>query len=152
MPRFTMAKQVHAPPDIVFDVFADLDRAAERIDQIQKIEKLTDGPTGLGTRWRETRRVFKKEATEEMEMTGFDPGRSYTVGCDSCGSEYACTYRFEPEGDGTRVECDVEYRPVTFFARLMAPLSWIMMGFMKKCMEKDFDQLKAAAEFGGAAE
>jgi hypothetical protein len=65
-------------------VFTDLDGAAERVDGIQKLEKLTDGPVGLGTRFRETRRMFRKEAAEEMEFTAFEPGRSYGVCCDAC--------------------------------------------------------------------
>ncbi len=151
MPGFTMTRQVHAPTDVVFDVFADIDHAPDRIDQIVKVERLTDGPIGLGTRWRETRVVFKKHATEELEITGFESGRSYTVGCESCGCEYACTFRFEPEGDGTRVDFEMEYRPVTFFAKLMTPLSVLMSGAMKKCMEKDIDQLTVAAESSGLA-
>ena len=150
MPGFVMTKQVAAPAGVVFDVFADLDRADQLVSAIVKIEKLTDGPMGVGTRWRETRKVFKREATEEMWITDFEPGRHFSVGCEACGCVYGYTFRFEPQGDETRVEFEMSYRPVTFFAKVMSPLAKIMSGTMKKCMEKDLDELKAAAESGGA--
>ncbi len=148
MPSFTLSRRVEAPVDAVFTVFSDIPRAHERIDQITAIEMLTDGPVGAGTRWRETRIVFKREATEEMEVTAFEPGRSYTVGCQSCGCEYESSWRFEPEGDVTHVEFLMEYRPLTVVAKIMSPLGRLMMPMMKKCIEKDFQALKALAESG----
>ena len=98
MPSFTLTQRVEAPIDAVFDVFSDIPRCHERIEQITAIEMLTDGPVGVGTRWRETRMVFKRVATEEMEVTAFEPGRSYTVGCQSCGCEYEVVLDPVPDG------------------------------------------------------
>ncbi len=148
MPSFTLSERVEAPIDRVFDVFSDIPRAHEMVDQIVRIEMLTDGPVGVGTRWRETRMVFKHEATEVMEVTAFEPRRSYTVGCRSCGCEYESTWRFEPEGDATLVEFEMAYRPVTVLAKLMSPLGRLMAPMMKKCFEKDFQALKTVAEAG----
>ncbi len=152
MPSFTISRRVEAPIDAVFDVFSDIPQAHEMIDQITAIEMLTDGPVGVGTRWRETRMMFKRAATEEMEVTAFEPGRSYTVGCRSCGCEYESTWRFETEGDATRVEFEMGYRPLTFFAKLMSPLGRFMMPMMKKCFENDFQALKTVAESGPTPE
>ena len=147
MGTITVRKEVHAPVDRVFDVFSDLDRAEERITGTVKLEKLTGGPVGVGTRFRETRVMFKREATEEMEFVGFEPGQSYTVACDSCGCHYETTYSFNADGNGnTQVECAFGNTPVTFMARLMSPLGKMMSGSLKKCLEKDMDELKAVAE------
>ena len=43
------------------------------IPDITALEMLSEGPFGEGTRWRETRVMFKKEAVEEMWVTGFPP-------------------------------------------------------------------------------
>lgn len=155
MPSFSLTRRVEAPIDRVFEVFSDIPRADEMVDDIIRIEMLTDGPVGVGTRWRETRLMFKKEATEEMEVTAFDRGRSYTVGCQSCGCEYESTWRFESEGDATRVDFEMGYRPTTFLARVMSPLGRLMMPMMKKCLDKDFLALKTLSESGavpGAAD
>ncbi len=37
-------------------------------------------------------------------------------------------------------------------AKLMTPLGWLMSGMMKKCMAKDFEDIKAAAEAPATAE
>ena len=146
MPAFTLTKRIHASPEVVWDVFTDFDKVADRISAIVKLELLTDGPVGLGTRFRETRIMFKREATEEMEFTDFDPPRSYTIGSESCGCEYSCKHRFVPDGNDTVLEFEMSYRPVSIFAKLMTPLGKLMQGPMIKCLEKDFDELKAVAE------
>ncbi len=148
MASFKLTRRVEAPIDAVFDIFSDIPRADEMIEAIVKIEMLTDGPVGVGTRWRETRMMFKREATEEMWVTAFERGKSYTVGCESCGCEYESTWRFDAEGDATQVEFEMSYRPLTFFAKVMSPLGRLMMPMMKKCFEKDFQALKALAESG----
>ena len=152
MPGFTMTKRVTAAPEAVFEVSTDLDHWSDRISGIQRIQKLTDGPVGVGTRFRETRIFFKREATEEMEFTAFDPGRSYSLGCESCGCQYAYTFRFVPDGEGTLIELEMSYRPITFFARLMSPLGKLMSGPMKKCIDKDLEDIKAAVEGTSSAE
>src|SRR5262245_42984417 len=98
MKTHTMSKHVNATPQRAFEIFADLRRATERIRGIKRVEILTEGPVGKGTRFRETRIMFGRECTETMEFTDYQPGRSYTVGCDSCGVVWAHTFRFLPNG------------------------------------------------------
>jgi len=148
MAAVTVIRHFNAPVNRVFEVLSDIDRAAERIQAIAKLEKLTAGPVGVGTRFRETRVLFKKEATEEMEFTRFEPGRSYTVEAESCGAHYVSTYDFKSSRSGTDVTLTFEARPVTFMAKLMtmSPLGLLMKGMVRKCFEKDLDDLKAFIE------
>lgn len=144
----TISAQIAAPVAKVFQLASDAPNWAGRIKGITKVEMLTDGPVGVGTRFRETRRMFGKNATEEMEFTAFEPNRGYTLGCQSCGCQYASTFRFEEADGGTRVTMDFDAKPLLFFAKLMSPLGWLMMGSMKKCIQRDLDDLKALAEQG----
>lgn len=147
MARLLMTTRIDEPPDVVFGAFSDFANAPKRISGIKKLELLTDGPIGVGTRFRETRVMFNKEATEVMEITAFEPGKSYTVGCRSCGCEYQWTFRFKPNGRGTTVEFEMNARAISLFAKIVSPLTSLMMGpMMKKCMEKDMNDLKAAIE------
>ncbi len=59
---------------------------------------------GTVTLSRETRVMLKREATEEMELTAFDPPRGYTLRASSCGAEYTSVFGFRAEGAGTLVE------------------------------------------------
>ncbi len=141
---------VQGSPEKVFGVFSDIDRAEERISGITKLEKLTEGPVRAGTRFRETRVFFKREATEEMEFTEVTPPKSYTIECDSCGAHYKTTFEFVPEGSGTDVKVTFNSQPVTLFAKLMTPLGFLMSGTLKKCLTKDLEELKAVVESQGS--
>jgi carbon monoxide dehydrogenase subunit G len=148
MPRFSVSQKIAAPLEEVFALFSDFHHVAGRIPAITKLEVLTPGPIGVGTRFRETRMMFKREATEEMEITAFTPGKSYEISCQSCGAMYCSLFRFEPENGGTRVSVDFTTRAVSWLAWLMAPLSRLMMPMMKKCVLQDIEGMKKVAEQG----
>ncbi len=147
MATFKITKKVDAPIEKVFEKFSDFARAAHHVEGIVKVEMLTEPPVNVGTRFKETRVMFGREATEEMRVTEFEPNRKYTVTADSCGAKFESTFRFTPVGSGTQVEMEMLLTPVSLFAKLMAPLGNRMMGrVMKKAMECDMDQIKSACE------
>ncbi len=141
-----IVKQVSASPERVFAVCTDFANITANIPSIKKMEILTPGPVGKGTRFRETRVMFGKEATETMEIADFVPGRSVSISGFSCGTRFLTRFDFHSEGSGTRVEMKMEFTPETLFAKLMSPLGWLMAGSMKKVIEQDLDDVKAVAE------
>ena len=68
MTSFEVSTVISASPERVFALFTDLAHAPDNIRAIKKLELLTPGPMCMGTRFRETRVMFGKEATEEMEV------------------------------------------------------------------------------------
>jgi hypothetical protein len=88
------------------------------------------------------------EATETLEITAFDRPRSYTIGCQSCGSHFETTFRFAPAAaDTTDVFVEVNCEPRSFMARLMAPLGSLMFAkMMRSCLDADLKDIKRAAE------
>lgn len=146
MPGFTLTKTFPAPVAETFALFTDLENLPGRVTDITKVEVLTPGPVGLGTRYKETRVVFKRAATETFAFTAFEPGRRYEVTAASCGAEYRTDFRFTPAGAGTRVDVTFAVRGVSLFAKLMRPLAGLMMGMMKKCVVRDLDDLGRALE------
>ena len=146
MARFTIGKHVEATREEVFAVASDFKHAAENICGIERLEVLGDGTVGTGTRFRETRVMFGKESTEEMEITAFDPPKGYTVEADTCGAHYRAEYRFISDIAGTHMRISFETQPVTMVAKLMSPLALLMMGPMKKCIDADLEDIKRVAE------
>ena len=144
--NFAFNRTVNAPLDRVFSIYADFENAANRIDGIERVELLTDAPIGVGTKFRETRMMFGRESTEEMEVTVFEPNQKYTVEALSCGAHFLTEFRFQPEGNGTKVEFEMRTRAVSIFAKLMSPLGIFFAGSMKKCFMADIDQLKDYCE------
>ena len=146
MTEITVRKHIAAPVGHVFEKATDFARAPESIKGIEKIEMLTDGPVGVGTRFRETRVLFGKEATEEMEITEFEPPRRYVLGCENHGCRYRTEFRFVPNGSGTDLEMTFGAEPLTTTAKVM---SFMMRPLMKTTMKhcsKDLEDLKTAVE------
>ena len=147
MASIIVSTHVSAPLERVFEVYTDIEKAEERIPAITKLEMLSEGPFGNGTRWRETRVIMKKEATEEMWVTGFRPPQSYTVEAQSHGTLYETLFQFEPEGDGTKVSWTFKGTPQTFGAKLAALIFGLFFkGMMKKCMLGDLEALRDVCE------
>ena len=146
MGRFTTTRLVDAAPERAFDAFTDLDNAAETVRAIKKLEVLGDGSIGVGTRFRETRMMFKREATEEMEITAFERPTRFAVECESRGCAIDSNFAFTPEGSGTRVDVEFDLKPLTFFAKMMTPVSKLMLLSCKKQFEADMEDMAAVAE------
>jgi carbon monoxide dehydrogenase subunit G len=143
MTSLTVSLPVAAPCERVFEVFTALDKAVERIPGIVALEVLSEGPFGVGTRWRETRVMFKKEATEEMWVSACDPPRSYNVDAESHGMRYSTTFTFVPEGDGTRVTWAFTGTPLTLGTKILSPiLNVLMKGSMARLMREDLEALR----------
>ena len=150
MPDLIIEKYIAAPVEIVFDLSSDVHGWADCIDGIERVEVLTDGPVGVGTRFRETRVLFKKEATEELEITAFDRPHGYVVEAESCGSRYRTEMRFAPSREGTGITMTFRSEPLSFLAKV---LSFVMRPFLKmiaKQIENDLDDLKRFIEVGEA--
>lgn len=146
--KVTATKTVDAPRERVFDVFADIAAVEDRVEGITKVDILSDVRSGLGTRWRETRVMMGKEATEEMEMVEFSPPSRYVVTAASRGNEYRSVYDFADKGTGTEVTMVFEGTPVSLGAKLMAPLMLLFAGASRKMLEADMDDLAKVCEDG----
>ena len=118
----------------VWNFFVDYENASKWMPDIVRLEKITDGPVGKGTKFRETRRMGKKEHTVTLEITEFDEGRRYAGTVEEMGIRGTYTYEFEPRGSETEVSLTAEISG-RGMAKLMVPLA-------KRAMVKiDGDQL-----------
>lgn len=142
-------RTIAASPATVFAAASDVNTWVEVVPAITKIELLTDGPVGVGTRFRETRKMFGKEATEEMEFLEYESPERYVLGAESHGCRYRTEFRFEPVPEGTRLVMDFGAEPLTTGAKVMAFLMKPMMRKMADMCAKDLDAIKAKVEGQG---
>ena len=130
---------VAAPPERVWAAMIDVDRMGEWMKGLVRIERLTDGPFGKGTQFRQTRKMYGREASEVFEVTEFDPPRFFELyvdgkkGSSGCG-QYRFRHTFTPEGAGTRLTLSGEFGGQS---GCMALLGKIMLGPMKKAFRKE---------------
>ncbi len=148
MKEISLSRDVAAPPDVVWGLVTDLDLAPEILSGVNSIERLdAGGQFGLGTRWRETRTMFGREATEEMEVTAFVPGRSYRVEAESHGAHYVSTVSVEPVARDSRLAMTFAGRPTGVLAKIMAAtVGRLFQGATRRALQKDLDEIAAAAE------
>lgn len=146
--QFTVTQQFDHAPDRVFEALTDLDSAARWMPGFVRLEKLSEGQFGVGTEWRETRKLFGKEATEQFEVTHCEPPRRLGVRVDgSKGSskrgEYLFDYRLEASDRGTNVILQGEIGGLSGVAALMSKM---LVGPYKKACAKDLRALAGHLE------
>jgi uncharacterized protein YndB with AHSA1/START domain len=142
MTSVTVVTQVAAPVERVFDVFTDLEHAAERVSNIQEIEVLTTGGFELGTRWLETREVLGQMDSAEMEVTAFERNRTYTITHHKAGTRIDTVFTFEPFEDSTKVRIEFVLESHGLPPGLLAPLGWAIAGKVRDVISRDLADLK----------
>jgi carbon monoxide dehydrogenase subunit G len=147
--ELTVGRDIAARPEKVWTIITDLDHTTETLSGVQRVERIDDGSDfGVGTRWRETRTMFGREATEQMEVTAVEPGRSYTVVAANGTTTYASVLRVQPAAGGT------SHLSMTFGARpsgavasiLAATLGRLVQRTTRKMLQRDLDDIAIAAE------
>ncbi|MFE4502021.1 SRPBCC family protein [Rhodococcus sp. NPDC056743] len=97
----TVTRVVHAPVDTVWKVVTDLDGAVDTLTGVSRIERLAGEGYAVGTRWRETRKLMGKEATEEMWVVEVDAPTRTVVKAHSNGMDYTSGFTLKPVPGGT---------------------------------------------------
>ena len=137
---------IEAPPDAVFSTAIDITNWPRFISGVQSVELLTPGPVAAGTRFRETRSMFGREASEDMTLAQVEPPRRFLFTAFNHGTAYRAEHLFAPEGAGTRTTLIFEGQPVTLLARVFAPLGRLFLGTLKRQLESDLADLNLEAE------
>lgn len=146
MARVSVSELIAAPVEKVFEVFTDIERAAEHVSGIREVEILTTGRFSLGTRWRETREVLGRLDTAEMEVTSFERHRTYTITHHKLGARVDTEFWFEPVGEGTKVTIEFDFETPGVPPGMMAPVGWAVAGKVRDVLAHDLADLKRSTE------
>ena len=142
MAGFEMSERIARSPKEVFDFITASDNAPRVVPSVKSMVKLTEGPAGVGTRYRETRLMNGKEAQAELEVVEYEPGQKYAVRNLTEGIETIYRYTFHPEAGGTRVDLVCEVK-ASGFKKLMLPM---VASILKKEDGDHLQRLKQALE------
>jgi uncharacterized protein YndB with AHSA1/START domain len=137
---------IAAPPETVFAVATEIARWPEFIAAIERVEVLTPGPVAVGTRFRETRTMFGRSATEEMTVAEIDPPLRLVLTAHNHGTAYRAEHLFAPQGAGTSLTLTFDGRPQSLPARLFAPIGYLMLGTVRRQLASDLADLGREAE------
>jgi carbon monoxide dehydrogenase subunit G len=132
----------------VWSVITDIENAASNISGIDQVEILEQPSEGLvGLKWRETRTVMGKSATEEMWITEAVENEHYKARAESHGFIYISTLRVTEEAGTTLLSMSHDSSAQSFGAKLMSiPMGLFFKGMMKKAFLKDLNDIKGVVE------
>ncbi|MFE5485883.1 SRPBCC family protein [Streptomyces sp. NPDC056527] len=142
-------RRIAATPGPVWEALTDLKDLERVLSGVERVEVLTEGAFGVGTRWRETRRMMGKEATEEMTVTEAVPPDRYVTVADSHGMHYVSEIALRPDGtSATTVRMTFSASPAEgsrmgFLAKLLSGLG---SKAVSRALAKDLDDVAASVE------
>jgi Polyketide cyclase / dehydrase and lipid transport len=146
MATITVANQIAAPLHRVFEWFTDIGSGSPHVDGIKKIEMMTPGRFGLGTKWLETRELLGVADSAEMEVTSFERDKTYTITHHKGGLRIDTAFWFEPVGEATKVTVEFELESDGLPPGLLAPLNWAIAGKVRDVLGHDLADLKESLE------
>lgn len=148
MTSLEVQKDIRASGTTVWEMITDLAGSPNVISGIETVEMLTEGPLAVGTRWRETRTMFGKTSTEEMEVTEVKVGRSYVVEAEGHGVLYRSMMSISETGETScRLSMTFSAEPTSTTSRFFAAtLGKMFEGGTKKALQQDLEDIATAAQ------
>ncbi len=147
MAGFTAGVQISRTPDEVWRWITGERDVKAWNPAILEFEKLTPGPVGLGTKFKETRLCGKRKQTAVVEVTESEEGILHAGTVKMAGITGTYRYWLEPADGGTHVRLEAEVKG-NFFMKLFVPM--IVKG-MKKQDGDQLERLKKAIEASSRA-
>jgi carbon monoxide dehydrogenase subunit G len=139
---------IEKPKEDVWQAITDFKNCQNYIESILSLEILEEPEdTLVGFKWRETREMFGKEATETMWITDVSENEFYQTRAESHGSIYISQMAVEEVDGHSKLTFSFTGEAVSFFAKIMSALmSSMMKKSLDQAMMKDLEDIKAYVE------
>ena len=128
----------------VWKAIIDFENCSNYINSIIDLE-IIDNPkdTLIGFKWKETRVMFGKEATETMWITDYIENNYYQTRAESHGSIYISRLSLERVRENTKLTMSFTAEAQTFFVKILSVfMGFMIKGSMKKALLKDLNDIK----------
>lgn len=143
MSQTNVIRLIDAPVDKVFAVVSDISQYSKAIPHLINIEFLSEQRTGVGTRFRETRVMKKREVSTELEVTEYIENEKVRLVSDEGGTIWDTVFTFTEDNGMTHLKMSMDAKAYKFLARLINPM---IKGMIKKAIESDMDEVKKYCE------
>lgn len=139
---------IKQPVETVWKAITDFKNCTNFISSIKKIEVLEEPKeTLIGFKWKETREMFGKEATEIMWITEAVKNEYYQTRAESHGSIYISKLVVQAKGDVTQLSMSFASSAQTIMAKIISRLmGFIIKSSVKKAMAQDLKDIKLHLE------
>jgi carbon monoxide dehydrogenase subunit G len=112
---------IDRPPEEVFDFVADEENEPRYNPQMRRAEQISEGPIGVGTRFRAETVSMGRAVPMVIEFTGFDRPTRIEETAHMSSMDLHGRLTFEPVPPGTRMRWSWQLQPRGVL-RLMGPL------------------------------
>lgn len=129
MAGFKRTIVIARPIEQVFDFATDLTHASKLLPNITQVEMITEGGMKPGAKFRETRVMRGRAHTAVIEVVDHQRPTIHSARAGMMGMVATYTFRFTPEGSGTRVDMDADVQGNFLW--------WLFLGMITRAMEKE---------------
>jgi carbon monoxide dehydrogenase subunit G len=137
--------EINRQASAVFAFVSDQTNAPRWQRGLEEVHRLTDGPIGVGTRYRFVRTLMGRRMSGENEYTRYDLDRSTAFTATSGGWPLQASYLVEPVGEGrTRLTSSLELHPAGPFRLLERLLATTLRRDVKRNLASLKDLLENA--------
>ena len=140
--------EISKPRENVWKAITDIENSPGRISSIIAIEVLEKPEAGfVGYKWKETRKIFGKEATEIMWVTDSVENEYYSTRAESHGSVYVSRLSLTESAEITTLTMSFSGEAETLVAKILSALMGAFINSsMKKELQKDLLDIKNYVE------
>lgn len=140
------ARVLDAAPDQVFAVLSDPNVQAEVIPCVVSSEVIDGTTPGAGMRFRETRKMGKREMTMTFEVTEWASPHRLRIECNEHGTIWDSSFDIAEHPGGTELKISMDARAQSLLPRMLNP---IMKPMFRRGLVQHLDALEA--HFDGSA-
>ena len=140
--------EILKPKENVWKAITDIENSAVMISSIIAIEVLEKPEVGFpGFKWKETRKMFGKEATEIMWVTDSVEYEYYSTRAESHGSVYISRLSLTESAQNTILTMSFSGEAKSLVAKIFSTLmGFIIKGSIVKELQKDLVDIKQYVE------
>ncbi len=143
-----LVETIAAPPAVVWAELTDIAEWSSWMPNLVRLDMLGDTTVGVGTRFRETRKMFGRDATEVFEVTHAQPPHELELHVDGReGSSrrgiYRFRYRLEPVAVGTCLQLHASIEGMGWFFKRIGRL---FAGGFRRALAADLAAFKRHVE------
>lgn len=146
--KISVNVNIDAPKEKVWKVITDFKNSVTNIEAITAVEILEEPKDSLiGFKWKETRNMFGKEASETMWITEAEENSYYQTRAENHGSVYISRLNVEENNGVTNLRMDFDGQPQSFGAKVMGAIFGLFFkGSMRKAVQRDLEDIKKVVE------
>ena len=143
MTKISITRIINAPLEEIFKAVSDVQAMPDVVPDVTKTEFISEIKTGVGTQFRETRKMGRKDSITELEITEYVKNEHVRMVADSHGTVWDSVFTVKVVPGRSELTLMMDAKGSWFLPRLM---NFLMQRLYKKGLEKHMTAVKTYCE------